>query len=130
MSCVNCDQKIMKYRCKRCPEFTCSLACHKQHETVDCCAEVATHQIKSKPAQSTYQHTVPFKTVDTVEPQKLKELEKSEKLKDLLRNPHLREYLVQIDKSPDAWKAMKIAMLEPLFIEFANECLNIVEPDL
>lgn len=54
----------------------------------------------------------------------------NEKLKDLLRNPYLREYLVQIDQSPDAWKAMKIAMLEPLFIEFANECLTVVEPDL
>lgn len=57
-------------------------------------------------------------------------LENSDRLRELLHNPYLREYLLQIDKSPNAWKAMKIAMLEPLFVEFANECLNIVEPDL
>lgn len=47
----------------------------------------------------------------------------------MLGNPHLQEFLRQIDTSPDAWKAMKIAMLEPLFIEFADECLAVIEPD-
>lgn len=54
--------------------------------------------------------------------------EESVILKDMLCNPHLREFLKQIDSSTDAWKAMKIAMLEPLFLEFADVCLNIVEP--
>lgn len=51
----------------------------------------------------------------------------SETLLDLLRNQHLREFLKEIDSAPNAWKAMKVAMLEPLFIEFADECLKIVE---
>lgn len=25
---------------------------------------------------------------------------------------------------------MKVAMLEPLFVEFANECMAVVEPDV
>lgn len=54
---------------------------------------------------------------------------KSDRLKALLSNPHLRDYLVQLDGTPDAWKGMKVAMLEPLFVEFANECLAVVEPD-
>lgn len=54
----------------------------------------------------------------------------SERLKSLLANPHLRDYLAQLDATPDAWKAMKVAMLEPLFVEFANECLAVVEPDV
>lgn len=54
---------------------------------------------------------------------------KSETLKDLLRNPHLREFLRTVDSSENARKAMKFAMLEPLFIEFADECMKIVEPE-
>lgn len=53
----------------------------------------------------------------------------NEQLKDLLRNPHLREFLRAVDSSENAYKAMKLAMLEPLFIEFADECMKIVEPE-
>lgn len=91
-----------------------------------------------------------FTTDDSVDPAKLKELGllmfysqdifkkikyiyipigNSERLRQLLRNPHLRDYIAQLDTTPDAWKAMKIAMLEPLFVEFADECMRIVEPD-
>lgn len=53
----------------------------------------------------------------------------SETLKDLLRNRHLREFLRAVDSSENARKAMKLAMLEPLFVEFADECMKIVEPE-
>lgn len=53
----------------------------------------------------------------------------SVRLRELLSNPHLREFITQLDTTPDAWKAMKVAMLEPLFVEFADECMRVVEPD-
>jgi hypothetical protein len=54
----------------------------------------------------------------------------SEELKKLLNNPHLRNYLKEVDQAPNAWKAIKAAMFEPLFLEFADTCLKIVEnPD-
>lgn len=37
--------------------------------------------------------------------------------------------LTAIDKSQNATEAMKAAMLEPIFVEFADECLKIVEPE-
>lgn len=52
----------------------------------------------------------------------------SEGLRNLLYNPHLRNFLRTIDVAPNAWKVMQAAMQEPLFIEFADECLKIVEP--
>lgn len=52
----------------------------------------------------------------------------SEPLRRLLYNPHLRQLLQQIDVAPNAWKAMRAAMQEPLFVEFADECLKVVEP--
>lgn len=42
---------------------------------VNCCAELADTLIKNKPTDNPhYKHSVPFKTEDTVEPQKLEEL--------------------------------------------------------
>lgn len=52
----------------------------------------------------------------------------NESLKNLLYNPHLRNLLTEIDTAPNAWKAIRAAMQEPLFLEFADECLKIVEP--
>lgn len=56
--------------------------------------------------------------------------ENNTELKNLLCNPHLRQFIREVDSSSNPWKAMKIAMLEPLFIEFANECLKTVEPEI
>lgn len=53
----------------------------------------------------------------------------SDAVKDLLRNKHLRDLILAIDSSENAWKSMSFAMLEPLFIEFADECMKIVEPE-
>jgi len=46
----------------------------------------------------------------------------------LLHNPHLRSLLQQIDVAINAQSAMMAAMQEPLFVEFANACLQVVEP--
>ncbi|XP_030648426.1 zinc finger HIT domain-containing protein 3 isoform X2 [Chanos chanos] len=52
----------------------------------------------------------------------------SEALKGLLRNPHLRQLLASVDTAEDKAQAMKTAMQEPLFVEFADQCLKVVEP--
>lgn len=52
----------------------------------------------------------------------------SEELKDILKNPHLRDLLEKIDKSEKPDAIMQKAMLEPLFVEFADACLKVVEP--
>lgn len=51
----------------------------------------------------------------------------SKELRDLLRNPHLRQLLKSVDSGVDKQQAMKAAMQEPLFAEFADQCLKIVE---
>jgi hypothetical protein len=52
----------------------------------------------------------------------------SEVLQQVLRNPHLQELLVSVDNSPNPEYAMQLAMQEPLFVEFAEECLRVIEP--
>lgn len=50
----------------------------------------------------------------------------SEKLRDLLRNPHLRQLMRSIDTADRKDGAMKAAMQEPLFVELADQCLKVV----
>ncbi|XP_021568808.1 zinc finger HIT domain-containing protein 3 isoform X2 [Carlito syrichta] len=49
-------------------------------------------------------------------------------LRRLLLNPHLRQLLVSLDQGDDKAKLMRTYMQEPLFVEFADCCLRIVEP--
>lgn len=53
--------------------------------------------------------------------------EENQELKNILCNHHLREMLVAIDKSTNPAATMQQAMLEPIFVEFADECLKVVE---
>ena len=70
-----------------------------------------------------------IKTEDSVDLDKLKLLEDSQELKNLLGNEHLRNLLKKInetsEKSIDF--QMNEAMQEPLFTEFADVCLKIVQ---
>nr|XP_009932848.1 PREDICTED: zinc finger HIT domain-containing protein 3 [Opisthocomus hoazin] len=52
----------------------------------------------------------------------------SEELRGLLQNPHLRQLLLTVDQAEDKSSLMKKYMQEPLFVEFADCCLRIVEP--
>jgi zinc finger HIT domain-containing protein 3 len=107
--------------------FSCSVNCFKTHKDSGKCEEMIPTPISivedKKPSKINL-----FTTIDTVAPEKLDELENSEKLKDLLKNPHLRSFLTDINSAHNSWNAMRLAMMEPIFLEFANECLNIVEP--
>ena len=51
----------------------------------------------------------------------------SEELKSLLHNPHLRQIVSYLDQTDNKDKAIADAMQEPLFVEFADQCLKIVE---
>lgn len=53
--------------------------------------------------------------------------DQSKELRDVLFNPHLRQLLRSIDGADNKYDAMKSAMQEPLFVEFSDRCLKIVE---
>lgn len=46
----------------------------------------------------------------------------------MLHNRHLREMIREIDSAEDPGKLLGQAMQIPIFTEFADECLRIVEP--
>jgi len=58
----------------------------------------------------------------------LEKLGHSQELLSMLHNQHLREMMKEIDSSEDPGKRLGQAMQIPLFTEFVDECLSIVEP--
>ncbi|XP_071386021.1 zinc finger HIT domain-containing protein 3 isoform X1 [Centroberyx affinis] len=130
--CNVCSDQTPKYRCPACKIRYCSLGCYKRHK--DTCLPV------KQPAPITpvtaASSTEPWSVedllheddyIDKVPLQRLQLLGQSEGLKDLLCNPHLRQLLQSIDNADSKQDAMKAAMQEPLFIEFSDQCLKIVE---
>ncbi len=53
--------------------------------------------------------------------------ELSESLKQMLLNPHLQKMLTELDQSDCPGNMLTKAMQIPIFIEYANKCLEICE---
>ncbi|XP_017077581.1 zinc finger HIT domain-containing protein 3 [Drosophila eugracilis] len=128
-NCINCEENTRKYKCSKCSAPYCSVACYKAHKDSPKCVRI---DMEDKKPENAFQEEptlhVPFPTDDTVPTEKLQKLENSQDLRNLLHNPHLRSLLQQIDVAINAQTAMIAAMQEPLFLEFANACLKVVEP--
>ncbi|XDV21590.1 hypothetical protein PO909_026666 [Leuciscus waleckii] len=114
--CGVCSEHVPKYRCPACRIRYCSVGCFKRHK------DDAEQPWIVEDLLDEDSHT------DKVPLQKLQQLGDSEALKDLLRNPHLRQLMMSVDSAGNKAKAMKDAMQEPLFVEFADQCLKIIEP--
>ena len=50
-------------------------------------------------------------------------------MRQLLGNPHLRDYLSLLNGKDYPRGLLRNAMQEPLFIEFANACLKAIHPE-
>jgi hypothetical protein len=49
-------------------------------------------------------------------------------IKSMLKNKDLREMITNIDSAQDPDMVLRSSMDEPIFSEFVNECVSIVEP--
>ncbi|KAM4797242.1 zinc finger HIT domain-containing protein 3 [Rhinophrynus dorsalis] len=136
-ACCVCSLESPKYRCPGCRARYCSVSCCKKHkEQCDCTSagEVTTAAVSRSVRGD---NSLPRKDdllgeddeTDRVPLQRLKLLGESEELKDLLWNPHLRQLLTSLDQAEAREDTMKAYMQEPLFVEFADKCLSIVEPE-
>ncbi|XP_078081109.1 zinc finger HIT domain-containing protein 3 isoform X2 [Mustelus asterias] len=139
--CRVCGEQPPKYRCPRCELRYCSVGCYKKHK--DDCKPRATDSVStiSEPYPSLKEiqqngnghHSTDDifddddEESDRVPLEKLRLLESNE-LKNLLCNPHLKQLLLTVDKAEDKESIMKTVMQEPIFVEFADQCLQIVEP--
>ncbi|VDN09896.1 unnamed protein product [Dibothriocephalus latus] len=110
----------------------CSLDCYKLHKDAGDCQRPSA-PLSDTPSDDELANRVPLDlgddSSDYVPTRLLEGLRYSERLKELLHNKHLRQYLAALDCSRHPAKAIEKAMKEPLFIEFADECLRILNPE-
>ncbi|NXD23361.1 ZNHI3 protein, partial [Spelaeornis formosus] len=128
-----------RYRCPRCHSAYCSVSCCRTHRAEHCTPEARREPQPEAAGQGSPPDPAhgPWALQDIlseedeqdrVPPQKLKLLGESEELRGLLQNPHLRQLLLAIDRAQDKSSLLRKFMQEPLFVEFADCCLSIVEP--
>ncbi|KAF8569312.1 Zinc finger HIT domain-containing protein 3 [Paragonimus westermani] len=133
--CSVCTLASAIYKCPVCyTKYSCSVSCYKQHKTVGCDPKDRQNSPKTETDSALlFDDTADwnFELEDTgadyVPVRKLELLRNSQQLRNLLGNPHLRRYLENINNSNRPDLAMERAMREPLFIEFADECLRVIQ---
>ncbi|XP_028322000.1 zinc finger HIT domain-containing protein 3 [Gouania willdenowi] len=130
--CTVCSKQAPKYKCPACKIRYCSLGCYKNHKDACLPVESKTSEPEEKTKLSSERWTVEDllhedDIIDKVPIQKLQLLGQSTELRDLLCNPHLRRLLQSIDTAESKDDVMKAAMQEPLFVEFSDQCLKILE---
>ncbi|KAM7537279.1 hypothetical protein Aperf_G00000060892 [Anoplocephala perfoliata] len=115
----------LEKRCLVCKtaEWNCSLDCYKRHKSFCVKPSEEPHAQEFRSFLLTWATIV----MTTFPLEFLKGT--SRRLQELLSNRHLRDYLLDLDSSPRPAVAIEKAMREPLFIEFADECLRLVNPD-
>ncbi|KAK9883738.1 hypothetical protein WA026_001926 [Henosepilachna vigintioctopunctata] len=126
MTCTVCkvDTEV-KYKCPSCSIRYCSKFCYAKHKGN--CVPVK----KLKSIEDTKQIMISKTKVlhrDLLPIKKLESLRHENRLHDLLRNPHLRDLLKTINDSKNPEEIMQKAMQEPLFTEFADACMNKLDP--
>ncbi|XP_038013853.1 zinc finger HIT domain-containing protein 3 [Motacilla alba alba] len=133
--CAECGAGgAARYRCPRCGSAYCSVPCCRSHR--ERCAPGARRREEAAaghgaPAGGTgAPEDIPSEEEeqDRVPPQRLQLLGESAELRELLRNPHLRQLLLALERARDKGSLLRRLMQEPLFLEFADCCLAIVEP--
>lgn len=51
----------------------------------------------------------------------------SDSLKEMLGNPHLRKMMTSLVHAENPGAQLEAAMQEPIFTEFADKCLSLIE---
>ncbi|XP_017753614.1 PREDICTED: zinc finger HIT domain-containing protein 3-like [Eufriesea mexicana] len=109
--------------------ISCSIGCYKEHKE-NKCKPLEVQANLEDVQNSTDSAKYKFATEDTVPIEKLKQLRYSKELKNCLQNLHVRDIMRAVLTDKDPTKAIALAMTEPIFVEMADACLNVVEPQI
>lgn len=146
-TCEVCKEACHKYKCPSCSTKYCSLSCFKAHKD-DLCERETNRRKKDRLAENERKSRAISLATKEPEEGEITESDSSEKSDDedrisrkvldklghsqelcsMLHNKHLQEMIKGIDASEDPEKLLGQAMQIPIFTEFVDECLRIVEP--
>ena len=126
--CQVCNTVASRYKCPKCTITYCSLPCFKIHKQDSCLQspKKIIQEIRKYPPPSESNHS-DADNHNLVEISALKVLSDSEKMREILKNPYLRDMLENLDKDPDH-SLFENCMVEPEFVQFADTCLSILHP--
>jgi len=137
--CQVCHLNGKKYKCPACNVPYCSLGCFKGHKADATCQERQDQGFvidKQPSCPDPPAFTDPRVLLIDEIPEEhilsretLGKLGESGKVKGLLANTHLRDFLKLLNSRDYPRGLMKNAMQEPLFVEFANACLEAIHPE-
>ncbi|XP_073980998.1 zinc finger HIT domain-containing protein 3 isoform X2 [Rhodnius prolixus] len=124
--CTVCssEDEYAKYKCPNCRLPYCSANCWKHHKLEGCNKQEESDEL-NKQSSSNQRYLYPSE--DTIPLGKLHLLRHNKKLKDIVGNPHLKTILEAVNNADDPTQMIHEAMLEPIFVEFADECLKVVQ---
>ncbi|XP_022686802.1 zinc finger HIT domain-containing protein 3-like [Varroa jacobsoni] len=131
-TCDVCVESQAKYKCV-CSLRYCSVNCYKTHNSIvrgRCCKPKEHRVTRDESRQLIPSDSLKrdFPREDTVPPRLLEYLQGSRELRTTLQNPHLRDLLTKLASQSDPARMLDQLMQEPLFIEFADVCMNVIEP--
>lgn len=130
--CELCGTELSKYRCPKCKILYCSVACFKSHKEKQC--QLLTDQSNEKHSYKEEREMSDNSldeedTEDKVPVEKLQRLGESHEVRQMLENPHLRSLMIGLVESKDPGHTIEAAMQEPIFLELADECLDLIKDE-
>jgi hypothetical protein len=123
--CVVCQKEGVSapYKCPRCRELYCSVACCKVHK--ETCGSDSTNKEKKSDSQTDIVPQ-PFSEIVVLQPEQIKKLRDSAELRELLKSKRLRSDLEAIDTATDRVHALRKHRNNLEFEECAQLLLSIV----
>lgn len=134
-NCEVCKSEEPKYKCPVCLVLYCSLGCYKQHKEEKCnrkpddytSSDKNENEKEDEEMKDSQDIAHDIDEDDWVSPEKLQLIGHSEEVKNQLRNKHLQQLLIDVDSSPNPGEKLDEAMQIPLFTEFVDVCMKIIE---
>lgn len=102
------------------------MKCFKVHREGSTCVETGHPEKPTKSLLSASDGIEYEDQTDKLTSTKLELLQESKQLREMLKNPHLRQIIETLDSSTNKEKLLSDLMREPIFLEFADECLECI----
>lgn len=127
--CQVCSNVEKKYKCPKCSILYCSVTCFKVHECQKPSENIVIIDRNQHLEIDAHSYLIETPEEYLLPKEKLESLKYSSEVKKLLENPHLRQFLQHAHETYNPGGFLKLAMQEPLFIEFADACLKTIHPE-
>ena len=137
-SCFVCGSAESKYKCPKCRSGYCSVSCYKAHKDSAACAEARQALSSEKKGEESAAALLLRKLGERpdegeegyrITPEQLDLMVESKRLRDLLRDPRLREVIELVDGAEDREKALDCAVeTNKDFSDFVRALAETINP--